>query len=54
MVSPWLSEGEAGRALGVAVVSSTVGGIFSVIVLCIAAPMLARVAYHFRPPEYFA
>ena len=35
-------------------VSSTVGGIFSVIVLCIAVPMLARVAYHFRPPEYLA
>ena len=27
---------------------------FSVIVLCIAAPLLARVAYEFRPPEYFA
>ena len=51
---PLAQRGEAGRALGVAVVSSTVGGIFSVIVLCIAAPMLARVAYHFRPPEYFA
>jgi putative tricarboxylic transport membrane protein len=40
--------------LGIAVVASTIGGIFSVIVLCIAAPMLARVAYEFRPPEYFA
>jgi putative tricarboxylic transport membrane protein len=51
---PLAQRGEAGRALGVAVVSSTVGGIFSVIVLCIAAPLLARVAYQFRPPEYFA
>ena len=51
---PLAQRGEAGRALGVAVVSSTVGGVFSVIVLCIAAPMLARVAYEFRPPEYFA
>ena len=51
---PLAQRGEAGRALGVAVVSSTVGGVFSVIVLCIAAPMLARVAYQFRPPEYFA
>ncbi len=51
---PLAQRGEAGRALGVAVVSSTVGGIFSVIVLCIAAPLLARVAYEFRPPEYFA
>ena len=27
---------------------------FSIIVLCLAAPLLARVAYEFRPPEYFA
>ena len=51
---PLAQKGEAGRALGIAVVSSTVGGVFSVIVLCIAAPLLARVAYEFRPPEYFA
>ena len=51
---PLAQQGEAGRALGVAVVSSTVGGIFSLIVFCIAAPMLARDAYHFSPPEYFA
>ena len=48
---PLAQRGEAGRALGIAVVASTIGGIFSVIVLCIAAPMLARVAYEFRPPE---
>ncbi len=51
---PLAKRGEAGRALGIAVVSSTIGGVFSVIVLCIAAPLLARVAYEFRPPEYFA
>ncbi len=51
---PLAQRGEAGRALGVAVVSSTMGGVFSVIVLCVAAPLLARVAYQFRPPEYFA
>ena len=51
---PLAKRGEAGRALGVAVVSSTVGGVFSVAVLCVAAPLLARVAYEFRPPEYFA
>ena len=51
---PLAQRGEAGRALGVAVVSSTVGGVFSVLVLCVAAPLLARVAYEFRPPEYFA
>ena len=51
---PLAQRGEAGRALGVAVVSSTIGGVFSVAVLCFAAPLLARVAYEFRPPEYFA
>lgn len=51
---PLAQRGEAGRALGIAVVASTIGGIFSIIILCIAAPLLARVAYEFRPPEYFA
>ena len=41
---PLAQRGEAGRALGIAVVSSTIGGIFSIIVLCLAAPLLARVA----------
>ena len=51
---PLAQKGEAGRALGVAVIASTVGGIFSVLILCFAAPLLARVAYEFRSPEYFA
>ncbi len=51
---PLAQKGEAGRALGIAVVASTIGGIFSIIILCGAAPLLARVAYEFRPPEYFA
>lgn len=51
---PLAQRGEAGRALGVAVVSSTIGGVFSVIVLSIAAPLMAKIAYQFRPPEYFA
>ncbi|MFK7858127.1 MAG: tripartite tricarboxylate transporter permease [Granulosicoccus sp.] len=51
---PLAMRGEAGRALGLAVVSSTVGGVLSVIVLMLAAPLLARAAYQFSPPEYFA
>ncbi len=51
---PLAQRGEAGRALGIAVVASTIGGVFSVLVLAVAAPLLARVAYEFRPPEYFA
>lgn len=51
---PMALRGEAGRALGLAVVASTLGGVFSVICLMIAAPLLARLAYNFSPPEYFA
>lgn len=51
---PLAKRGEAGRALGMAVISSTTGGILSVICLMLAAPLLARAAYQFSPPEYFA
>jgi len=51
---PLAVKGEAGRALGIAAISSASGGIFSVLVLLFAAPLLARVAYTFGPPEYFA
>ena len=52
--NPMAVRGEAGRALGLAVISSTVGGVFSVAVLMLSAPILARAAYNFAPPEYFA
>jgi putative tricarboxylic transport membrane protein len=51
---PLAVKGEAGRALGIAAVASACGGIFSVLVLLFAAPLLARMAYTFGPPEYFA
>jgi putative tricarboxylic transport membrane protein len=51
---PLAKRGEAGRALGIATVASTVGGIFSIFVFIAAAPLLAGVAYQFGPPEYFA
>ncbi|PHK96722.1 C4-dicarboxylate ABC transporter permease [Pseudoroseomonas rhizosphaerae] len=47
-------KGEAGLALGISAVASAIGGIFSVIVMIVAAPLLARAAYNFGPPEYFA
>jgi len=47
-------KGQAGLALGMSAVSSAIGGIFSIFVLIIAAPLLARAAYSFGPPEYFA
>ena len=51
---PLAQKGEAGRALGMATVSSTVGGIFSLIILVFFAPLLAKLAYEFGQPEYFA
>ena len=51
---PLAQRGEAGRALGMATVSSTFGGIISVVCLMLAAPLMARMAYNFAPPEYFA
>jgi putative tricarboxylic transport membrane protein len=51
---PLAQQGRAGLALGIATLSSAIGGIVSVIVLITAAPLLSRVAYDFGPPEYFA
>lgn len=51
---PLAQRGEAGRALGMATVSSTIGGAISVLCLMAAAPAMARAAYNFAPPEYFA
>lgn len=50
---PMAKKGEAGRALGIATISSVSGGIISLIVFLFAAPALASVALEFRPPEYF-
>lgn len=51
---PMAQNGEAGRALGLAAVSSVIGGVFSLLVFLIATPLLVRVALEFKPPEYFA
>ena len=51
---PLAQRGEAGRALGIATIASVTGGIISVLVLLVGAPLLARVAFSFGPPEYFA
>lgn len=47
-------KGEAGKALGVSVISSVYGGIFSLICLVVSAPLIARVALRFGAPEQFA
>ncbi len=51
---PMAQQGKAGLALGTSVICSFIGGIFSLIVLSMLAPQLARVALQFGPLEYFA
>ncbi len=51
---PLAQKGQAGKALGVATIASTAGGIISMIFLILVAPQLARFALRFGPPEYFA
>ncbi|MBT8360517.1 MAG: tripartite tricarboxylate transporter permease [Deltaproteobacteria bacterium] len=51
---PLAQKGQAGKALGIACISSGIGGLFSVFVLILLAPVLAEIAIKFGPPEYFA
>jgi putative tricarboxylic transport membrane protein len=51
---PLAQKGQAGKALGMACISSALGGLFSVVVLILLAPVLANIAIKFGPPEYFA
>ena len=51
---PMAKKGEAGRALGIAIVSSVAGGIIGVIFLIFLTPILATFALKFSSPEYFA
>ncbi len=50
---PMAQKGEAGRALGFAIVFSFLGSIFSFLVLTFCAPLLADVALKFTPAENF-
>jgi len=47
-------KGKAGKALGASVIASGIGGLFSVLVLMLVAPQLAKIAITFAAPEYFA
>jgi putative tricarboxylic transport membrane protein len=47
-------QGRAGPALGIAAFGSFIGGTASIIGLMLLAPILARAALRFGPPEYFA
>ncbi|MGE4283176.1 MAG: tripartite tricarboxylate transporter permease [Clostridia bacterium] len=52
--SPMAARGEAGKALGIGIVFSFLGGLFSFLVLFFIAPPLADVAIQFGAFEYFA
>ncbi|MDR1533755.1 MAG: tripartite tricarboxylate transporter permease [Planctomycetota bacterium] len=51
---PMAKRGEAGRALSLSTLASTVGGLFSAFLLLWTSPLLARIATNFASPEYFA
>lgn len=51
---PMTKNGKAGRALGLAISASAIGGIFSVLVMLFLAPPLSNVALKIQSAEYFA
>jgi putative tricarboxylic transport membrane protein len=51
---PLAVRGEAGRALGIAITASFIGGIVSFLFLFLIAPILANFALHFRTQDMFA
>lgn len=51
---PMAQRGEAGEALGYAIMCSVIGGLFSVLVMNLVSPQLAKVGLTFSQPEYFA
>lgn len=50
---PMAMRGEAGKALGLGIVFSFLGSVFSFIILTFCAPMLADIALKFTPAENF-
>lgn len=51
---PLARSGRSGQALTAAFSSSFVGALFSTLLITFLAPLLAEVALHFGPPEFFA
>ena len=51
---PMAQAGNAGLAIGISCITGVVGGVFSTLVLMVAAPQVARFALKFGPAEYFA
>ena len=51
---PMAKKGQAGKALGLAIAASAVGGIVSGIAMVIFAPLLSKAAMKFQSGEFFA
>jgi putative tricarboxylic transport membrane protein len=51
---PMAQRGEAGKALGISLVTSAIGGIVAAIAMFLLSPQLAAVAIKFGPAELFA
>ena len=51
---PLVAKGQAAKALGVGVVFSFLGTIFSTVLLMFLAPQIAKVAINFGPFEFFS
>jgi len=51
---PLSRQGEAGRALGISITSSFIGGLFSFFCLFLIAPLLANVALDFEAADLFS
>jgi len=50
---PMAQKGQAGKALGVGLLCSLLGGLFGTMILILLAPPLADLALEFGPAEYF-
>ncbi|MDD2562120.1 MAG: tripartite tricarboxylate transporter permease, partial [Eubacteriales bacterium] len=51
---PMAQQGKAGKALGVALVTSAIGGMFAALAMFILSPQLTQAALSFGPSEMFA
>jgi putative tricarboxylic transport membrane protein len=51
---PMAQQGQAAKALAAAFTSSFVGALFAVLLITFLAPLLAKFALKFGPPEFFA
>lgn len=51
---PMAQKGEGGKALGIAIFCSALGGVIGTLILIFLTPLLANFALAFASPEYFA